>query len=92
MGHIVLQAGQHGLEPGIQLQLEQQHFDKDTAFYLGVKTRVERTKLAVYSMAMVGIADNPSAKISATAFQAATAGAGHSSVSSIPAGSGTNRR
>lgn len=35
--------------PGLlRAVLEPQHFEKPTGYYLGVKTRVERTKLAVY--------------------------------------------
>lgn len=41
----VVFAGNPGLLRGT---LEQQHFDKPTGYYLGVKTRVDRTKLALY--------------------------------------------
>ena len=41
----VVFAGTPGLLRGT---LEQQHFDKPTGYYLGVKTRVDRTKLALY--------------------------------------------
>ena len=32
----------------MRAELEPQHFDKPTGYYLGVKTRVDRTKLALY--------------------------------------------
>jgi type VI secretion system protein ImpJ len=36
-------------DPGLlRATLEPQHFEKPTGYYLGVKTRVDRTKLAVY--------------------------------------------
>lgn len=38
-------AGSPGL---MRATLEQQHFDKPTGYYLGIKTRADRTKLAVY--------------------------------------------
>jgi type VI secretion system protein ImpJ len=38
-------AGVAGL---LRAELEAQHFEKPTGYYLGVKTRVERTKLALY--------------------------------------------
>lgn len=38
-------AGSPGL---LRAALEQQHFEKPTGYYLGVKTRVDRTKLALY--------------------------------------------
>jgi len=41
----VIFAGSPGLMRGT---LEPQHFDKPTGYYLGVKTRVDRTKLALY--------------------------------------------
>ncbi len=37
-----------GSPGGLLAQMEQQHFDKATAYYLGVKTRTERTRLALY--------------------------------------------
>jgi type VI secretion system ImpJ/VasE family protein len=38
-------------EPGrMRAALEPQHFDKPTGYYLGIKTRVDRTKLALYVM------------------------------------------
>jgi type VI secretion system ImpJ/VasE family protein len=41
----VVFAGSPGL---LRAELEPQHFDKPTGYYLGVKTRVDRTKLALY--------------------------------------------
>lgn len=36
-------------DPGrLRATLEQQHFEKPTGYYLGIKTRMERTKLALY--------------------------------------------
>jgi predicted component of type VI protein secretion system len=37
-----------GSPGGMLAQLEQQHFDKATGYYLGIKTRIERSKLAIY--------------------------------------------
>jgi type VI secretion system ImpJ/VasE family protein len=43
--HVAFAVGGPGL---MRAALEPQHFEKPTGYYLGIKTRVDRTKLAIY--------------------------------------------